>query len=82
LQSKDKQTPKTFQQWDDVQESTIGDCFNPTCSMKRERTWNAATEATRTEYDDKIKSDFVVLDYIDIENEDDCQSEIKYLGEL
>jgi hypothetical protein len=28
---------------------------------------------------EKIKSDFVVLDYTDIENEDNCQSEIKYL---
>ena len=73
LQSKDKQTPKTLQQYiiencprfkkpvftvdmhlgaEQQYESVIDPIFKNVIVQ----TWNAATEATRAEYDDKIKA--------------------------
>ena len=51
----DKQTPKTFE---DFLKTTEYECSN--CA----EVWNAATEATRTEYDDKIKAMQAEIDKI------------------
>lgn len=49
----DKQTPKTFKSFEEFQDDYFD---NNKVPMNVEDSWNAATEATRSEYDDKIKA--------------------------
>ena len=50
----DKQTLKTFKEWSD---KVIPLSFTTSPEYRRSKeAWNAATEATRAEYDDKIKA--------------------------
>ena len=50
----DKQTLKTFKEWSD---KVIPLSFTTSPEYRRSKeAWNAATETTRSEYDDKIKA--------------------------